>query len=74
MHDEISVEWKILAYLWERIAQVERYFRSKRITAAVGFTPKQLGSRMSNLEKGMEGLTISAWGRSRSTTWSVELG
>ena len=73
MQDEISVEGKILAYLRERIAHGERYFRSKRIAAAVGLTPKQVGGRMPNLEEETDDLTISAWGRSRSTTWSVEL-
>ena len=67
-----SIEATILQYLRGQLATGERYFRSKRIAKALGLTPNQVGVRMPRLAEGADDLEITAWGRSRSTTWLVE--
>lgn len=66
-----SADRRIISHLRDRVAAGDRYFRSKRIAAAVGLSAKQVGVRMPHLGERTVDLEISAWGRSRSTTWHV---
>lgn len=62
---------RILRYLRESVAAGDQYFRSSQIADAVGLSAKQVGARLAKLRESDEDLTITQWGRSRSTTWHV---
>jgi len=62
---------RILAYLRERAAGGERYFRAKHIADAIGLTAKQVGARLPRLAEKSDDVDIEKWSRARSTTWRV---
>ena len=62
---------RILAYLRERAAGGERYFRAKHIADAIGLTAKQVGARLPRLAEQSDDVDIEKWSRARSTTWRV---
>lgn len=64
---------RILAYLSERVARGERYFRAKNIASQIGLSAKQVGTRLPKLAEKADDvdMDIEKWGRSRSTTWRV---
>ena len=72
MSEFTEEERRILAYLREKAASGERYFRSKNIAEALGLSPKQVGVRLPELAEKSEEVEIEKWGRARSTTWRVE--
>ena len=72
MSEFTEEERRILAYLREKAASGERYFRSKNIADALGLSPKQVGVRLPKLAEESEEVEIEKWGRARSTTWRVE--
>ena len=72
MSEFTEEERRILAYLCEKAASGERYFRSKNIAEALGLSPKQVGVRLPKLAEKSEEVDIEKWGRARSTTWRVE--
>ena len=72
MSEFTEEERRILAYLREKAATGERYFRSKNIAEALGLSPKQVGVRLPELAEKSEEVDIEKWGRARSTTWRVE--
>lgn len=65
---------RILAFLRDRAAGGERYFRAKQIADAIGLTAKQVGVRLPRLDEETEEVDIEKWGRARSTTWRVTPG
>jgi predicted ArsR family transcriptional regulator len=67
-------EQRILAYLRDSVSRGEQYFRAKNIANAIGLSAKQVGARLPRLAEKSEDVEIEKWGRSRSTTWRVELG
>ncbi|MFB6228039.1 MAG: hypothetical protein ABEH88_05575 [Halobacteriales archaeon] len=72
MSDFSDEDRRILAYLTERVARGERYFRAKNIAEQIGLSAKQVGSRLPKLEEEAEGVDIEKWSRARSTTWRIE--
>jgi DNA-binding Lrp family transcriptional regulator len=72
MGDFTDEDRRILAYLTERVARGERYFRAKNIAEQIGLSAKQVGSRLPKLEEEAEGVDIEKWSRARSTTWRIE--
>jgi hypothetical protein len=72
MSDFTDKDRRILAYLTERVARGERYFRAKNIAEQIGLSSKQVGSRLPKLEEEAEGVDIEKWSRARSTTWRIE--
>lgn len=71
MEDTESPDERILAYLRDRAAGGDRYFRAKHIADAIGLTAKQVGARLPRLAEESEDVEIEKWGRARSTTWRV---
>jgi DNA-binding Lrp family transcriptional regulator len=72
MGDFTHEDRRILAYLTERVARGERYFRAKNIAEQIGLSAKQVGSRLPKLEEEAEDVDIEKWSRARSTTWRIE--
>jgi DNA-binding Lrp family transcriptional regulator len=72
MSDFSDEDRRILAYLTERVARGERYFRAKNIAEQIGLSSKQVGSRLPKLEEEADGVDIEKWSRARSTTWRIE--
>jgi DNA-binding Lrp family transcriptional regulator len=72
MSDFSDEDRRILAYLTERVARGERYFRAKNIAEQIGLSAKQVGSRLPRLEEEAEDVDIEKWSRARSTTWRIE--
>jgi DNA-binding Lrp family transcriptional regulator len=71
MEETDSPDERILAYLRDRAAGGDRYFRAKHIADAIGLTAKQVGARLPRLAEESEDVEIEKWGRARSTTWRV---
>ncbi|WP_255196640.1 DUF7123 family protein [Halorarius litoreus] len=71
MDETDSPDERILAYLRDRAAGGDRYFRAKHIADAIGLTAKQVGARLPRLAEESEDVEIEKWGRARSTTWRV---
>lgn len=71
MNETDSPDERILAYLRDRAAGGDRYFRAKHIADAIGLTAKQVGARLPRLAEESEDVEIEKWGRARSTTWRV---
>lgn len=66
-------ERRILDYLQSSVERGQRYFRSKNIASQLELSAKQVGARLPRLAEKSEDVEIEKWGRSRSTTWRVEL-
>lgn len=73
MSEYTEEERRILSYLRESVERGEQYFRAKNIASSLGLTAKQVGARLPQLAEKSEEVDIEKWGRSRSTTWRVEL-
>jgi DNA-binding Lrp family transcriptional regulator len=71
MEETDSPDERILAYLRDKAAGGDRYFRAKHIADAIGLTAKQVGARLPRLAEESEDVEIEKWGRARSTTWRV---
>jgi len=71
MSDFSDEDRRILAYLTERVARGERYFRAKHIAEGIGLSAKQVGSRLPKLEEQADDVEIETWSRARSTTWRI---
>ena len=71
MSDFTDEDRRILAYLTERVARGERYFRAKNIADQIGLTAKQVGARLPRLDEETDDVDIEKWSRARSTTWRV---
>ena len=71
MSEMTDEDRRILAYLHERAAGGERYFRAKHIAEGLGLSAKQVGARLAKLADSADEVEIEKWGRARSTTWRV---
>jgi DNA-binding Lrp family transcriptional regulator len=65
---------RIVSYLRDSVERGERYFRARNIASSLGLSAKEVGARLPRLAEESEDVEIEKWGRSRSTTWRVELG
>ena len=66
-----SKEARLLAYLREKAADGELYFKSKFIADEVGLSPKEIGALMVNLKESATDLEIEKWSYTSATTWRV---
>jgi hypothetical protein len=64
---------RLQAYLRERAADGEMYFKSKFISDEVGLSPKEIGALMVKLRESATDLEIEKWSYTSATTWRVEL-
>ncbi len=63
---------RLWAYLRERAADGELYFKSKFIADDVGLSPKEIGALIVTLQESAADLTIERWSYTGATTWRVE--
>jgi CRP-like cAMP-binding protein len=70
--DDRSKEERLRAYLSERAADGELYFKSKFIADEVGLSPKEIGALMVKLRDSASELTIEKWSYTSATTWRIE--
>lgn len=73
--DEESTETKadrLAAYLKQRAADGDCYFKSKFIADDVDLSPKEIGALIVKLQESREELSIERWSYTGATTWRVE--
>ena len=70
--EECSKEARLRAYLSQKAADGEMYFKSKFIADDVDLSPKEIGALMLKLKKSAPGLEIEKWSYTSATTWRVE--
>jgi len=64
---------RLQAYLHERAADGEMYFKSKFISDEVDLSPKEIGALMVKLRESATDLEIEKWSYTSATTWRVAL-
>ncbi len=69
--EELSKEDRLKAFLREKAADGEVYFKSKFIADEVGLSPKEIGALMVKLKECAE-LEVEKWSYTSATTWRVE--
>jgi hypothetical protein len=69
--DPDSKEQRLLAYLRQRAADGEVYFKSKFISDEVGLSPKEIGALMVKLKDSAGDIEIEKWSYTSATTWRV---
>mgnify|MGYP006288971201 CR=1 FL=1 len=67
-----SKEARLRAYLREKAADGELYFKSKFIADEVGLSPKEIGALMVKLKESAGDLEIEKWSYTSATTWRVQ--
>jgi hypothetical protein len=70
--EECSKEARLRAYLSQKAADGEMYFKSKFIADDVDLSPKEIGALMLKLKKSATDLEIEKWSYTSATTWRVE--
>jgi CRP-like cAMP-binding protein len=70
--DDRSKEERLRAYLKQKAADGELYFKSKFIADEVGLSPKEIGALMVKLRDSAVELEIEKWSYTSATTWRVE--
>ncbi|PSQ59703.1 MAG: hypothetical protein BRD23_03680 [Halobacteriales archaeon SW_9_67_25] len=70
--DERSKEERLRAYLTQKAADGEMYFKSKFIADEVDLSPKEIGALMVKLRDSAPDLEIEKWSYTSATTWRVE--
>ena len=70
--EELSKEERLRAYLSQKAADGEIYFKSKFIADDVGLSPKEIGALMVKLRESTTDLEIEKWSYTSATTWRVE--
>ncbi|MHB9287816.1 hypothetical protein ACKVMT_12355 [Halobacteriales archaeon Cl-PHB] len=71
-HDERSKEDRLKAYLTQKAADGEMYFKSKFIADEVGLSPKEIGALMVKLKDSAQDIEVEKWSYTSATTWRVE--
>ena len=67
-----SKEDRLRAYLSQKAADGEVYFKSKFIADDVGLSPKEIGALMVKLKDSTSELEIEKWSYTSATTWRVK--
>lgn len=67
-------EQRVVDVLYDSVERGQQYFRARNIAAEIELSAKQVGALLPRLSEKTDDVTIEKWGRSRSTTWRVELG
>jgi len=63
---------RLAAYLRERAADGEVYFKSKFIADDVDLSAKEIGALILKLQDSVTDLSIERWSYTSATTWRVE--
>ena len=63
---------RLAAYLRERAADGEVYFKSKFIADDVDLSAKEIGALIVRLQESVGDLSIERWSYTGATTWRVE--
>jgi hypothetical protein len=71
-HDNLSKEDRLRAYLAQKAADGEVYFKSKFIADEVNLSPKEIGALMVKLKDSATEVEIEKWSYTSATTWRVE--
>jgi hypothetical protein len=71
-HENLSKEERLHAYLAQKAADGEMYFKSKFIADEVGLSPKEIGALMVKLKDSATEVEIEKWSYTSATTWRVE--
>jgi len=71
-HEDLSKEDRLRAYLAQKAADGEVYFKSKFIADEVDLSPKEIGALMVKLKDSTTDLEIEKWSYTSATTWRVE--
>jgi hypothetical protein len=67
-----SKEERLKAFLQQKAADGEVYFKSKFIADEVDLSPKEIGALMVKLRDSATDLTVEKWSYTSATTWRVE--
>ena len=59
-------------YLQTQVGRGNHYFKSKKISADIELSPKEIGQLMWRLAEETDELVIEKWGQSSSVTWRVD--
>jgi len=70
--DEPTKEERLKAYLKQKAADGEMYFKSKFIADEVGLSPKEIGALMVQIRDSAGDLEVEKWSYTSATTWRVE--
>jgi len=70
--EQRSKEERLRAYLRQKAADGEMYFKSKFIADEVDLSPKEIGALMVKLRESATDLEIEKWSYTSATTWRVE--
>jgi hypothetical protein len=70
--EERSKEERLRAYLRQKAADGEMYFKSKFIADEVDLSPKEIGALMIKLRESATDLEIEKWSYTSATTWRVK--
>ena len=70
--EEPSKEQRLRAFLSEKAADGEMYFKSKFIADEVGLSPKEIGALMVKLKDSASELEVEKWSYTSATTWRIE--
>lgn len=70
--EQASKEDRLKAYLQEKAADGEIYFKSKFIADEVGLSPKEIGALMVKLKDSATDLQVEKWSYTSATTWRIE--
>jgi len=70
--EEPSKEQRLRAFLSEKAADGEMYFKSKFIADEVGLSPKEIGALMVKLKDSATEIKVEKWSYTSATTWRVE--
>jgi len=71
--DAPSKEQRLKAYLRQKAADGEMYFKSKFIADEVGLSPKEIGALMVKISDSATDLEVEKWSYTSATTWRVEV-
>ena len=70
--DTQTKEERLRAYLTQKAADGEMYFKSKFIADDVDLSPKEIGALMVKLRESATDLEIEKWSYTSATTWRVQ--
>lgn len=63
----------VRAYLVERADTEPTYLRARDIASELDGSPKAVAQYLSQLQDELSDISLEQWGRSKSTTWRIEL-
>ncbi|WP_423747321.1 DUF7123 family protein [Haladaptatus sp. SPP-AMP-3] len=63
----------VRAYLVERADTEPTYLRARDIASELDGSPKAVAQYLSQLRDELSDISLKQWGRSKSTTWRIEL-